>query len=58
MLWDSHLSIMINFNLVLQVQVLVENNKDLDLRQALQLAADVQPLKVESSVLDNVRLQV
>ncbi|KAL5560498.1 hypothetical protein UlMin_036709 [Ulmus minor] len=36
------------------VQVLVEKDKDLDLQQALQLAADVQPLKVEASTINNV----
>ncbi|GMN55646.1 hypothetical protein TIFTF001_024756 [Ficus carica] len=36
------------------VQVLVERNKDLDLKQALQLTADVQPVKVEGSTIDNV----
>ncbi|XP_024026461.1 glycine--tRNA ligase, chloroplastic/mitochondrial 2 isoform X2 [Morus notabilis] len=36
------------------VQVLVEKNKDLDLKQALQLTADIQPLKVDGSTVDNV----
>ncbi|XP_060673188.1 glycine--tRNA ligase, chloroplastic/mitochondrial 2 isoform X2 [Ziziphus jujuba] len=36
------------------VQVLVEKDKDLDLKQALQLAADVQPIKVEAGIVDDV----
>ncbi|XP_021806698.1 glycine--tRNA ligase, chloroplastic/mitochondrial 2 isoform X1 [Prunus avium] len=34
------------------VQVLVEQDKHLDLRQALELAADVQPLKVDPSTVN------
>lgn len=34
--------------------MLVENDKDLDLQKALQLAADVQPIKVEATTVDNV----
>ncbi|KAF3332393.1 glycine--tRNA ligase 2 [Carex littledalei] len=36
------------------VQILVENNKRLDLRNALQLVADVQPIEIDDSVIDNV----
>lgn len=39
----------------LQVQILVEKDKNLDLGQALRLAADVQPIKVDTDVIDNVR---
>ncbi|KAH0980588.1 hypothetical protein GBA52_007765 [Prunus armeniaca] len=35
------------------VQVLVEQDKHLDLRQALELAADVQPLKVDPSTVND-----
>ena len=38
------------------MQLLVENNKDLDLRNSLELAAEVQPFKVDSSTLDDVSL--
>lgn len=37
------------------VQVLVENNKNLDLRQALGLAASVQPLKVDDKMIDAIQ---
>ncbi|XP_057549240.1 glycine--tRNA ligase, chloroplastic/mitochondrial 2 isoform X2 [Amaranthus tricolor] len=37
------------------VQLLVENNKDLDLRNSLELAAEVQPFKVDSSTLDDAQ---
>ncbi|KAG9452154.1 hypothetical protein H6P81_005058 [Aristolochia fimbriata] len=36
------------------VQVLVENNKNLDLKSALRLAAGVQPITVNDDVLDDV----
>ncbi|CAI9101241.1 OLC1v1038518C1 [Oldenlandia corymbosa var. corymbosa] len=36
------------------VQLLVENNRNLDLRQALQLTAKVQPLKVDETTIDDV----
>ncbi|CAH9136448.1 unnamed protein product [Cuscuta epithymum] len=36
------------------VQLLVENDRNMDLRQALQLAAAVQPLKVEARTVDDV----
>ncbi|KAF3445590.1 hypothetical protein FNV43_RR10766 [Rhamnella rubrinervis] len=36
------------------VQLLVEKDKHLDLKEALQLAADVQPIKVEASTVDDV----
>ncbi|KAL5985329.1 hypothetical protein ACLOJK_027310 [Asimina triloba] len=36
------------------VQVLVENKKDLDLRNALRLAADVQPIAVNASTINDV----
>ncbi|KAM6542280.1 hypothetical protein CsatB_006727 [Cannabis sativa] len=35
------------------VQVLVEKDKDLNLKEALQLAADVQSFKVEADIVDN-----
>ncbi len=38
-----------------QVQLLVEKNKNLDFKEALDLAADVQPIKVDSHVMDDVR---
>ncbi|CAO2824626.1 unnamed protein product [Amaranthus hypochondriacus] len=37
------------------VQLLVENNKDLDLRNSLELAAEVQPFKIDSSTLDDAQ---
>ncbi|XP_048504508.1 glycine--tRNA ligase, chloroplastic/mitochondrial 2 isoform X2 [Beta vulgaris subsp. vulgaris] len=37
------------------VQLLVENNKDLNLRQSLELAAEVQPIQVDSSTVDDVQ---
>ncbi|KAG6677369.1 hypothetical protein I3842_14G022700 [Carya illinoinensis] len=36
------------------VQVLVEKDKNLDLKQALELAADVQPIEVDASTVDDV----
>ncbi|XP_039134107.1 LOW QUALITY PROTEIN: glycine--tRNA ligase, chloroplastic/mitochondrial 2 [Dioscorea cayenensis subsp. rotundata] len=36
------------------VQVLVENNKNLDLKNALQLVAHVQPIKIEENILHDV----
>ncbi|XP_027106595.2 glycine--tRNA ligase, chloroplastic/mitochondrial 2 isoform X2 [Coffea arabica] len=36
------------------VQLLVENNKNLDLSHSLELAAAVQPIKVDSSTIDEV----
>ncbi|KAE8038567.1 hypothetical protein FH972_011065 [Carpinus fangiana] len=36
------------------VQVLVEKDKNMDLRQALQLAADAQPIRVDASTIDDV----
>lgn len=36
------------------VQLLVENDKNLDLRCALELAAEVQPIKVDGGVIDDV----
>ncbi|XP_028119442.1 glycine--tRNA ligase, chloroplastic/mitochondrial 2-like isoform X2 [Camellia sinensis] len=36
------------------VQVLVENNRNLDLRQALELAAAVQPIKMDARAIDDV----
>lgn len=36
------------------VQLLVENEKNLNLRSALELAAEVQPIKVDSSITDDV----
>lgn len=37
-----------------QVQVLVENDKNLDLRNALKLAAEVQPIRVDTDVINEV----
>ncbi|WJX59172.1 Glycine--tRNA ligase, chloroplastic/mitochondrial 2 [Trifolium repens] len=37
------------------VQLLVEKNKNLDFKEALELAADVQPIKVNPQVKDEVR---
>ncbi|KAK2405873.1 glycine--tRNA ligase, chloroplastic/mitochondrial [Trifolium repens] len=37
------------------VQLLVEKNKNLDFKEALELAADVQPIKVNPQVIDEVR---
>lgn len=37
-----------------QVQILVDNKKNLDLRNALRLAADVQPIKVDDSTIYEV----
>ncbi|MCL7046918.1 hypothetical protein MKW94_006110 [Papaver nudicaule] len=36
------------------VQILVENDKNLDLKNALRLAAEVQPIPVDGSTLDEV----
>ncbi|KAK7286979.1 hypothetical protein RJT34_22367 [Clitoria ternatea] len=36
------------------VQLLVEKNKNLDFRKALELAADVQPIKVDPHLIDDV----
>ena len=38
------------------MQLLVENEKNLNLRSALELAAEVQPIKVDSIIIDNVRM--
>ncbi|KAL4015148.1 hypothetical protein IC575_027385 [Cucumis melo] len=40
------------------VQILVEKDKNLDLGRALRLAADNQPVKVDTDVIDNVNLFV
>ncbi|WJX91608.1 Glycine--tRNA ligase, chloroplastic/mitochondrial 2 [Trifolium repens] len=37
------------------VQLLVEKNKNLDFKEALELAADVQPIKVNPQIIDEVR---
>uniref|UniRef100_A0A2N9FT46 glycine--tRNA ligase n=1 Tax=Fagus sylvatica TaxID=28930 RepID=A0A2N9FT46_FAGSY len=37
------------------VQVLVEKDRNLDLKQALELAAEVQHIKVDASTIDDVR---
>ncbi|GAU20209.1 hypothetical protein TSUD_352730, partial [Trifolium subterraneum] len=37
------------------VQLLVEKDKNLDFKEALELAADVQPIKVNPQVIDEVR---
>lgn len=39
---------------MVQVQVLVEQNRNLDLRHALELAAAVQPLKIDAGSIDDV----
>lgn len=36
------------------VQVLLEKDQNMDLKQALQLAADVQPIRVDASIIDDV----
>lgn len=36
------------------MQLLVEKNKNLDFKEALELAADVQPIKVNPQVIDDV----
>lgn len=36
------------------MQLLVENKRNLDLRHALELAAAVQPIKVDASMIDEV----
>uniref|UniRef100_A0A7N0UR89 glycine--tRNA ligase n=2 Tax=Kalanchoe fedtschenkoi TaxID=63787 RepID=A0A7N0UR89_KALFE len=36
------------------VQMLVEKDKNLDLRYALQLAAEVQPIKIDSAIINDV----
>lgn len=41
-----------------QVQILVENKKKFDLRKALELAANVQPVNVDSSTLNDVRIEL
>jgi hypothetical protein len=38
----------------MKVQALVGNNKDLDLAMALQVAANVQPLPVSDTTLEEV----
>ena len=35
---------------------MVENEKNLNLRSALELAAEVQPIKVDSIIIDDVRM--
>lgn len=40
------------------VQILVEKDKNLDLGRALRLAADIQPVEVDTNVIDNVNLFV
>lgn len=42
---------------ILQVQLLVEKNKNLDFKKALELAAEVQSIKVDPHVIDDVRLK-
>ena len=37
------------------MQLLVEKNKNLDFKKALELAADVQSIKVDPHVIDDVR---
>ncbi|KAF9602974.1 hypothetical protein IFM89_032977 [Coptis chinensis] len=36
------------------VQILVENDKNLDIRSSLEVAAEVQPIQVDHTVVDNV----
>ncbi|XP_029123339.1 glycine--tRNA ligase, chloroplastic/mitochondrial 2 isoform X2 [Elaeis guineensis] len=36
------------------VQILVENKKNLDLRSALSLVADVQPIKIDTNIISHV----
>lgn len=40
------------------VQILVEKDKNLDLGRALRLAADIQPIKVDTNIIDNVNIFV
>ena len=40
---------------ILHVQLLVEKNKNLDFKKALELAADAQSIKVDPHVTDDVR---
>ena len=39
-----------------EVQILVENKKSFDLRRALTLMAEVQPIKIQSDVIDEVSM--
>ncbi|OMO66585.1 glycine--tRNA ligase 2, chloroplastic/mitochondrial-like protein [Corchorus capsularis] len=39
---------------LLQVQILVEKNTNMDLKHALELAADVQPIKVDATTIEDV----
>lgn len=41
---------------LLQVQLLVESNRNIDLRQALELAAAVQPIEVDVRTINDVKL--
>lgn len=39
----------------MQVQILVEKDKNMNLKHALELAADVQPIKVDATTIEDVR---
>lgn len=41
--------------LLTQVQILVEKDKNMDLKHALELAADFQPIKVDATTIEDVR---
>jgi hypothetical protein len=42
------------FYIYVQVQAIVENGKNLDLRKALRIAADAQPIDIPEFVLEEV----
>lgn len=42
---------------MLQVQILVEKDKNVNFKDALEIAASVQPVKVEANTLDDVRIK-
>lgn len=42
---------------MLQVQILVEKDKNVNFKHALEIAASVQPVKVEANTLDDVRIK-
>lgn len=40
-----------------QVQILVEKDKNVNFKRALELAASVQPTKVEANTVEDVRIK-
>lgn len=42
---------------MLQVQILVEKDKNVNFKHALEIAASVQPINVEANTLDDVRIK-